>query len=157
MATSIQIWLEIAHRAKYRLGGWAFVRGVRGGVVGTAGGARQSDLERTSLLALAGALAGLAQGAVVQLHTSSPELLALPARIAEFEANNSAPSENLDAWAQVSTGLRRIQLDMRPVSSAPDSRAAFAAAWAAFALDRTRDRGAFTAPIPKSNLLKAGV
>ena len=157
MATSIQIWLEIAHRAKYRLGGWAFVRGGRGGAVGMAGGARQSDLERTSLLALTGALAGLAQGAVVQLHTSSPEVRALPARIAAFEAATHAPSENLDAWAQASTGLRRVQLDMRPAGPAPDSRAAFAAAWAAFALDRTRDRGAFTAPIPKSNLIKAGV
>ena len=122
-----------------------------------AGGARQSDLERTSLLALTAALAGLTQGAVVQLHTSSPEMLALPARLADFEAATDAPSDNLDAWAQVSTGLRRVQLDMRPAGSAPDSRAVFAAAWAAFALDRTRDRGAFTAPIPKSNMLKAGV
>ncbi len=53
------------------------------GVTGTAGGERRvADLERTALAALAAALAGLPQGAAVELRTGSAAILAIPRRIA---------------------------------------------------------------------------
>ena len=56
MPESVRIWLEVAHHAAFRIGGWAFVRANAGEVSGTAGGARAIDLERVSLAALAAAL-----------------------------------------------------------------------------------------------------
>lgn len=45
------------------------------------------------------------------------------------------------------------------ISPAPpaDGRSAFAAAWAEFGRDKARSTGPFTAPVPKSNLVKAGL
>ena len=155
MPAQVRIWLEVAHHASFRIGGWAFVRRDAGEVSGTAGGARQVDLERTSLTAIAAALAGVASGASVELETASPSVLAIPGRVAAAEAGENPPAENLDLWAQVSTALRRVRLVMR--KAAPGSPATFAAAWADFARDRAKDKGAFTAAIPRPNLAKAGV
>jgi hypothetical protein len=157
MPASIRIWVEVAHHATFRIGGWAFVRVNAGEVSGTAGGARGIDLERTSLAAIAAAMTDLPRGACVELHTSSPAALAIPGRIAAAEAGENPPPENLDLWAQAITALRRVRLVTRPAELAPSSPTAFAAAWAEFARDRAKDRGAFTAVIPKPNLAKAGV
>jgi ribonuclease HI len=157
MSASIRIWLEVAHDANFRIGGWAFVRMNAGEVRGTAGGARRIDLERTSLTAIAAALADLAQGAGVELQTSSSPVLAIPDRITAAEAGENAPGENHDLWAQAITALRRVRLVASRAELAPGGPAAFAAAWADFALDRAKNKGAFTAVIPKSNLAKAGV
>jgi hypothetical protein len=46
---------------------------------------------------------------------------------------------------------------MRRAEPAPGTPTAFAAAWADLARDRAKDKGAFTAAIPKPNLAKAGV
>jgi hypothetical protein len=48
---------------------------------------------------------------------------------------------------------------MRRAELTPDAETPtpFAAAWAEFARDRAKDKGAFTAAIPKQNLAKAGV
>ena len=157
MPASVRIWLEVAHHANFRIGGWAFVRLNAGQVSGTAGGARRFDLERTSLAAIAAALAGLAQGAGVELQTSSPQVLAIPGRITAALAGEDAPMENLDLWAQATTALRRVRLVTRRAALAPGGPTAFAAAWADFARDRAKDKGTFTAVIPKPNLAKAGV
>jgi hypothetical protein len=49
-----------------------------------------------------------------------------------------------------------VNLTMRPAPPGPGGTTAFTAAWAEFARDRAKDRGAFSAPIPKSNLAKSG-
>ena len=157
MPASVRIWLEVAHHANFRIGGWAFVRLNAGEVSGTAGGARRFDLERTSLAAIAAALADLAQGAGVELQTSSPQVLAIPGRITAAEAGENAPMENLELWAQATTALSRVRLVTRHAEPASGSPTAFAAAWADFALGRAKDKGSFTAVIPKPNLAKSGV
>jgi hypothetical protein len=157
MAVAIRIWLEVAHHASFRIGGWAFVRSSAGELRGTAGGARRVDLEPASLMALAAALAGLPEGAEVDLRTSCAPVLALPGRIAAAEAGEAAPLDNLDLWAQAATALRRVRLATHRAEPAPGGPTAFAAAWADLARDRAKDKGAFSAVIPKSNLAKAGV
>jgi ribonuclease HI len=157
MDTPVRIWLEVAYHTAFRIGGWAFVRLDAGKVGGAAGGERRIDPERASLAALAAALAGLPQGARVELHTSSPLVLAIPGRIAAAEAGGDPPTEHLDLWAQAATALRRVRLVTHAAELVPDTPTAFAAAWADFARDRAKDKGAFTAAIPKANLAKAGV
>ncbi len=157
MADSVRIWLEVAHHAPFQVGGWSFVRLSGGEISGTAGGARRFDLEQTSLAAIAAALAGLAQGAEVEVRTSSPMVLAIPGRITAAEAGENAPTENLELWAQAATALRRVRLVARRPEPAPGGPTAFAAAWAEFARDRAKDKGPFTAVIPKANLAKVAV
>jgi hypothetical protein len=148
VSASVRIWLEVAHHATFRIGGWAFVRASGGVVSGSAGGRRASDLEQTALEA---------QGACAELHTASPAVLAIPGRVAIAEAGETTPSENLDLWAQVATALRRVRLVTRRADLVPEGPSAFASAWADFARDRAKDKGVFTAAIPKPNLAKAGV
>ena len=131
MTAPIRIWLEAAHHGAFRIGGWAFVRSNAGVVSGSAGGQPRTDAEPNALAGVAAALTGLPEGAAVELHSASPLVLA--------------------------SGVSRVGLMMRPAQPSPGSPSAFAAAWAEFALGRAKDRGAFSAPIPKSNLAKAGV
>ena len=153
----MRIWLEVAHHAAFRIGGWAYVRVDAGHVIGAAGGRRAIDLEPAGLAAIAASLAGVGQGARVELQTSSAAVFAIPGRIAAAEAGEDPPGDNLDLWAQAATALRHVRLVARRADVAPDGPGAFAAAWADFARDRAKDKGAFTAPIPKPNLAKAGV
>lgn len=157
MTAPVRIWLELAHHAAFRVGGWAFVRTTAGEVSGTAGGERRIDLERTGLMAMTAALAGLPDGAPVELHTSSPLLLGIPRRLADAEAGENPPAENLDLWAQIATAIRQLDLIVRRAQPAPGAPTAFAAAWADLARDRAKDKGPFTSTIPKTNLAKAGV
>ena len=153
----IRIWLEIAHHAAFRVGGWAFVSEVAGEVSGTVGGDRRIDAERTALAALAAALAQPAAGAGVELYTASPLLLALPARIAAAPAGETPPTENRDLWAQATTAPRRPGLVLRRAEPARRSPTTFATAWADLARDRAKEKGAFSAAIPKPNLAAAGL
>lgn len=157
MPAPVRIWLEVAHHPAFRVGGFAFLRQAAGEVSGTAGGERRIDAERAGLAALIAALSGLPGGAEVELHTSSAQLLAIPRRIAAAEAGEDAPADNLDLWAQARTAFQRLRLVMRPAAPAPRTPSAFAAAWAELGRDRAKDKGAFTAAIPKPNLAKAGV
>ncbi len=133
------------------------MRSEAGAISGRAGGQRRVDLERTSLTALAAALTDLGPGVRVDLQTASSLLLAVPARLAAAEAGNDPPTENLDLWAQASTALRRVELVIRRADRALGSPTVFAAAWADLACDRAKDKGAFTALIPKPNLANAGI
>ena len=157
MAVPMRIWLEVAHHASFRIGGWAFVRSGAGQLTGAAGGQRRIDLEPASLAALAAALAGLPPDADVELLTASPSILTVPGRITAAKAGENAPTEHLERWAQAATALRRIRLVIRRATPTPGCPTAFTAAWADFARDRAKDRGPFAAPIPKANLAKAGV
>ena len=157
MPAPVIIWLEIAHHAAFRIGGWAYVRLNAGVVSGTAGGERQTDPERSALTAISAALGILPPGSAVELHTSSPLVLATPRRIGAAEAGEDPPNDNLDLWAKVSVVLGRVDLVVRRAQPTPGGTSAFAAAWADFAQGRARARGLFSAPIPKVNLAKAGV
>jgi hypothetical protein len=157
MSPPVRIWLEVSHHRAFRIGGWAWVRQDADGVSGAAGGARQIDAERAGLAALAAALAGLPAGAHLEIHTASPLVLAVPARIAAAQAGEAAPTENLDLWAQAMTALAQPGRAIRPAQPAPRTPATFAAAWAETARDRAKDKGAFAAAIPKPNLAKAGL
>ncbi|MDB5448672.1 MAG: hypothetical protein JWQ97_3989 [Phenylobacterium sp.] len=157
MSAPVRIWLEVSHHAAFRIGGWAWVRQDAGGVSGSAGGERRIDPERAGLAALAAALAGLPHGVAVELHTASPLVLAIPRRIAAAQAGDDPPAENLDLWAQATTALQRPGRTVRPAEPAPRTPSAFAAAWADLARDRAKDKGPFTAAIPKPNLAKAGI
>lgn len=157
MSAPIRIWLEVSHHAAFRIGGWAWVRQDAEGVSGTAGGERRIDAERAGLAAFTAALAGLPPGAAFELHTASPLLLAIPRRIAAARARDDPPGENLDLWAQAITALERPGVAMRRAEPTPRTPSAFAAAWAETARDRAKDKGPFSAAIPKPNLAKAGV
>lgn len=157
MSAPVHIWLEMAHHAAFRVGGWAFVRRSGDVVSGFAGGERRIDPERASLTALCTALADLSPRIEVDLQTASPALLAIPSQIAAALAGESAPIENLDLWAKASTTLTRASVVIRRADPAPGGPAAFAAAWADLARDRAKDKGAFTAAIPRPNLAKSGI
>jgi hypothetical protein len=157
MAVPVRIWLEVAHHTAFRVVGWAFVRLDVGAVSGVAGGERQVDAERASLVGLAAALRDLPAGAAVELLTSSPDVLAIPRRVAAAESGENPPTDNLELWAQVATALRGLEVAARRAERAPRSASAFAAAWADLARDRAKDRGAFRSAIPKANLTKAGL
>lgn len=154
MSSPIRIWLEISHYAAFRVGGWAFVRADGETVTGHAGGERRIEAERAALTGLLAALRETA-GRTVQLHTASAQVVAIPARIRAAQAGENAPTDHLDLWAQATTALPSAQI-LRAAAT-PGSPSAFAAGWAEFARDRAKDKGAFTAPIPKQNLAKAGV
>jgi hypothetical protein len=154
MAESIQIWVEVSHHAAFRCGGWAFVRRDAEGLSGGAGGDRSVTPETAVLTGLADALKGLAPAAAVEVHTSSPQIAALPGRIAAFGSGEEPPTEHLALWAQLATALKSTQV--RRAESRPGTPTAFAAAWAELARDKAKATGAFRSPIPKPNLAKAG-
>lgn len=130
MSAPVRIWLETSHHAAFQVGGWAWVRREADGAVsGSAGGERRMDAEGVGPAALKAALAGLPSGAAVEIRSASAPVLTL------------------------STPERPV----RPAKAAAGTPNAFAAAWAELARDRAKDRGNFTAPIPKPNLAKAGV
>jgi hypothetical protein len=156
MSVPVRIWLEVAHHTAFRIGGWAFVRLDGGELSGWVGGERGAEAERIGLAALGAALAKIPAGASVELHTTSPQVLSVPARIAAAQAGENPPDQNLDLWAQAATALARVTPAIRRAENAPRTPTAFTIAWADMALIRAKDRGAFTAAIPKPNLAKAG-
>ena len=157
MSHATFIWLEISHHAAFRVGGWAWVRADGVSVTGRAGGDRRTDPERIALAGLIAAL-GQASGArPTRLHTTSELVAAIPARIQTAQAGENPPTGNLDLWAQATTALASSPVAVvRPLPS-PGTPTAFATAWAELARDKAKDKGAFTFPIPKANLTKAGV
>ena len=154
MADIIQIWVEISHHAAFRCGGWAFVRKDAEGLSGAAGGDRSVTPERAVLAGLAQALHGLPAGEAVEVRSSSPQIAALPARIAGFTSGEEPPSENLDLWAQLTTALKAVRIGR--AENRPGTPTAFATAWAELARDKAKATGPFRSPIPKPNLAKAG-
>lgn len=156
MTTHIRLWVELDHHGAFQIGGWAWLRDDGVSISGEAGGARQSDLERTALSALIAALRGCG-AAAVQMFTCSPSLAALPLRLEAAASGGEAPSANLELWAQASTLVGGRVLEVIQVRGATVAPSAFVASWAGFARDRAKGRGAFAAPIPKSNLAKSGV
>jgi ribonuclease HI len=157
MSDPIRIWLEISHHAAFRVGGWAYVRADGASVMGHAGGDRRIEAERAALSGLIAALREPRGSRDAELRTSSDLIAAIPVRLEAAKAGETPPEENLDLWAQVATTLAAAPVRFMRETRVPGSPPAFAAAWAELARDRAKDKGAFAAPIPKSNLAKAGV
>ncbi|MFC3070916.1 ribonuclease H [Phenylobacterium soli] len=161
MAEPVRIWLGVSHHAAFRVAGWAVVRADEAGVSGFAGGERRLDAERGALLALLAALKDLPAGRSVVLTTSDAIVAGFPARMAAAQAGGEAPADNLDLWAALSTALAAREVKIVQAAAAPGTPPgtplAFAAAWAEFGRERAKDKGPFTASIPKPNLAKAGV
>ncbi|MGH6967383.1 MAG: ribonuclease H [Phenylobacterium sp.] len=154
MADTIRIWVETSHHAAFRCGGWAFVRKDAEGLSGAAGGDRSLTPERAILAGLAQALQGLPAAVAVEVLTSNPQLVALPALIAAFTSGEEPPTENLDLWAQLTTALKSVRIGR--AENRPGTPTAFATAWAELARDKAKATGPFRSPIPKPNLAKAG-
>ena len=157
MSSPIRIWLEISHHAVFRVGGWAWVRADGVSVSGHAGGDRRSDTERAALSGLVAAIGQAPGPQPTLLHTSSDLVAAIPRRIKAAQAGEDPPADNLDLWAKAMTLLATAPVTIVRSPPTPGGPAAFAAAWAEFALGKAKGKGAFTAPIPKSNLTKLAV
>ena len=156
MTGPIRIWTGATHHPAFRCGGWASVR-VSGGVVsGVAGGERNTTARRMALAGLAAGLSDLGadKTPTIRVHTTSPELAALGDVLAGLETSGGGPDEDLDLWARIITAAKGRRLELVSVPFAPDTPAAFVAAWADLARDKAKASGPFTAPIPRMNLAK---
>ncbi len=157
MSQPIRIWLEISHHGAFRIGGWAWLRADGASLVGFAGGDRNLDAERAALAGLIAALGKPADGRPRRLHTASDLVAAIPDRLKAAQAGEDRPETNLDLWAQAMTAVAAAPLEIVRARSSPGGPTAFAGHWAEFAREKAKGRGAFSAPIPKANLSKAGV
>ena len=157
MPRPVQVWLAISHHPAFRVGGWAYVRSDGVSLAGSAGGDRRIDAERAALAGLIAALRAPDRSRPIRLHTTSALAAAIPARVKAAQAGENPPTENLDLWVQATAALAGGPVQIVPAPETPGTPSAFAAAWAELARDRAKDKGPFTAVIPKSNLLKAGV
>jgi hypothetical protein len=135
-AMTIEIWIETAHHAAFRVGGWAFVRRDGAETSGTAGGARQITAQRNLFQAVLAALKDVPAGAAVILRTSH----VIP---------TEQPEEDADLWTalQAQLAARKVQALRGPANK-------FAHAWAELARDKAKASGPFASAIPKTNLTK---
>jgi ribonuclease HI len=152
MAAPIRLWIETTHHAAFRYGGWAYAREVGGAVTGMAGGERNITTGRLELAGLVAALNGLPVGAAVAVRTASPGLIAALRTV--LSPPEEAPTEDLDLWAQLMTACKGRAVTVQAAPRAPQTPAAFLAAWAEVGQDKAKVAGRFSAAIPKSNLAK---
>jgi hypothetical protein len=150
---TIRIWVETSYNTAFRCGGWAFVAAEGRAMTGAAGGERTPSPERIALAGLAEALKGHPAGAALEIHSADPYVIRAPRRIAGV---GEPPSEDLEFWAQITTGLKDRAARFLPAANQPRTPTAFATAWAELARDKAKNTGAFRAAIPKTNLAKAG-
>jgi ribonuclease HI len=152
MSINIQIWVEISHQASFRAGGWAYVLSEGSSRLGAAGGDRSVTAERIALSALIAALTATPAGAIVEVRSASPAVLAAVKRLAP---GAEPPEEDLEFWAPLSAALAARKVRFAATANAPRSPSAFALAWAELARDKGKT-APFKAVIPKANLAKAG-
>jgi len=155
MTEPLRIWIRASHHPAFRVGGWAWVRAAGAETSGQAGGARNVTAGRTSLAGLAAALKDLPAGPVA-LDLADPTLARAVRTIAAGQpfAEDQAPSEDLDLWAQLATALKDRAVTLGTSQPSAGSPAAFAQAWADLARDKAKAAGPFAAAIPKPNLAK---
>ena len=159
--TPIRIWTRSAHHPAFKCGGWAYVRVAGAERSGQAGGERNTRAERMALAGLVAALKDLPKAAAaLSIDLGSPELARLARRIVNGPAlaDDEAPTEDLDLWAQLATALKdRAATFELGDASFKGGPAPFAQAWADLASDKAKAGGAFAAAIPKPNLAKIGL
>ncbi len=163
---SIRLWIAAAGSPTHGYGGWAYVAVWPGGSRGVAGGERRTGVERMGAAALAAALDAVSDTPAAHLTILTSSAYGLGeavAGLAGWRANGwqaaaETPAEHRDLWAKIAAAIHKrsgpVQfLPLRP-SRDPRDALAFVQAWANLAQDKVRGAPAFTAPIPKSNLLK---
>lgn len=145
-----QLLIAVDFNPTYACAGFAYVR-MDAPPVGAAGGQRRTTPWRAAIDGLTAGLSANPGPAVVVTANARVANL-VPA----LRANT--PPEGLDAqeakaWvvlAKVAAGRALGYAPAKPGAA----NAAFCAAWAELARDRAKDRGDFTAAIPKPNLAK---
>ena len=157
MTTPIQIWTRAVWHPAFKCGGWAFVRS-GAELAGQAGGDRNTSLQRMILAGLVASLKDLPPGAVA-FDVGDRTVTQITAKILSGAALSEAetPSEDLDLWAQLTTGLKGRGGTVRLGALTAGGPAAFAQAWADLAMDKAKASGAFTAAIPRPNLARVKI
>lgn len=163
MSAPTHLWVA-GTEAKGGYGGWSYVGVQESEIFGAAGGARGTSELRMALAGLTEGLAAMTPErrlAPLYLHADDPVLLAGAAALPAWRAKGWAlPSgeavEAPEMWEALAHALDDQAGGWRLSTSfaAPGNKeaAAFAAAWATFALDIARTKGTFSSPIPKPNL-----
>jgi len=157
MTTPIQIWTRATWHSAFKCGGWAFVRS-GADLTGQAGGDRNTSPHRMVLAGLTASLKDLPPGPI-DLDPGDRTIARITAKILSGAELSDAerPSEDLDLWAQLTTGFkgRRVTFSLGALS--PGGPAAFAQAWADLAMEKAKAAGPFTAAIPKPNLARVKI
>jgi hypothetical protein len=152
----IRIWARAAHHKAFKCGGWAYVR-AGAELAGQAGGERNTRPERMALAGLAAALKDLPAGPVT-IELGDATLVRMTRKVAAGQAfaEDEAPTEDLDLWAQLSTGLkgRAATVKLGEPGGFPGNPGGFAQAWADLGMDKAKAAGPFASAIPKPNLAK---
>ncbi len=154
MIPPIQIWTRAAWHPAFTCGGWAYVRS-GGELSGKAGGERNTSLQRMVLAGLTTSLTDLQPGPVVfdlGDRTTAQVLAKILSGAPLTDAER--PAEDLDLWAQLTTGLKGRSVTFKLGALTAGGPAAFAQAWADLALEKAKSAGTFTAAIPKPNLAR---
>jgi hypothetical protein len=165
---AVRLWTCAVHDPVFRFGGWACVWRAGGQPGGLAGGERNTTPGRMALAGLAAGLGALGRAgagtpaAAIRIETNSAELLVFAPVLAGLGAPGGAapsgpgaPDQDLDLWAGIIAGARGRALTLTRDLGGPDTLIAFTTAWAQFGMERARARGAFSAPIPRTNLARA--
>jgi hypothetical protein len=151
-----QIWTSSAFHPAFRCGGWASVRGGGGQVAGAAGGERHTTARRMALASLAAGLGDLPPSREIDIRTSDPELAHFANVLERLgrKVQTAPPEDDLDLWARIiaASAGRRLNLVFTPHE--PGGPNEFTNAWAELARDKAKASGAFTAAIPRVNLVK---
>lgn len=152
----IRIWARAAHHKAFKCGGWAYVRS-DAELTGQAGGERNTRPERMALAGLAAALKDLPAGSIA-IELGDPALFRAARKLATGQAfaEGDAPTEDLDLWAQLTTGFKGRDVTFKlgqPTGFAGDP-GGFAQAWADLGMDKAKAAGPFASAIPKPNLAK---
>lgn len=157
MTTPNQIWTRAVWHPAFKCGGWAFVRS-GAELTGQAGGERNTSLQRMVLAGLTASLKGLSPGPIA-FDVGDRTVAQITAKILSGAALTEAetPSEDLDLWAQLTTGLKGRGVTFRLGALTAGGPAAFAQAWADLAMDKAKAAGAFAAAIPRPNLARVKV
>ena len=149
----IRIWISATCSGAPGYGGWAWVMQWGGELRGQAGGERRTTRERMDVAGLVAALQSVAaDGAVPLVLQSANARLVRSANALRVET----PSEDADLWnkaaAMLASRTGPVTMVLTPPVPGVKDRFTFVDAWAAFGLEKVKNTGAFTAPIPKSNL-----
>lgn len=146
-----QLFIAVDYNQTYACAGFAHVR-LEAPPTGAAGGWRRTTAWRAAIDGLAAGLAG-APGPVVVV-TANTRVANLVVALRAGAAPEGLDAAEAKAWAGLVKVVAGRSLGYAPAKTEPGSAAAFCAAWAELARDRAKDRGEFTAAIPKPNLAK---
>lgn len=148
--TPVRIWIAAAHDAAHLNGGWAFVRSGKD-VGGVAGGERRTTRVRTTLSGFLAALKDIPAGAPLSVVAARADALVLHPLL---KPPMAPPADDLDLRAALAQALAGRTWSLALGDPDAPTPFNFTVAWAEMASEKAKMGGAFTAPIPKTNLAK---